>query len=163
MPPLTHLPSSSPSPSQMFPSQPFYFPLSTTNISLSPRFFCLCLLDPDSKQALLVFLPPHPHPIPFPSSSLTHTLPAFLPLSPDTPPAPSYSPSKNNHGPPSLHHLATTPPMASHPELSASACWTSMPVPKATQIYTHLPSSYLLKLFSFSVTIQTLFILLSLV
>lgn len=38
-----------------------------------------------------------------------------------------------------------------------------MPVPKATQIYTHLPSSYLLKLFSSPMTIQTLSILLSLV
>lgn len=95
MSPLTHLPSSSPSPSQMFPSQLSYFPRST-NISLSPRFFCLCLLDPDSKQALLIFLPPHPHPIPFPSSSLTHSLPPFLPLAPATPPSPP------------IHHLKTT-------------------------------------------------------
>lgn len=71
-----------------------YFPRST-NISLS-GFFCLCLLDPDSKQAPCSssFHPTPPHPFPF---ILPNTLSSSFPA-----PGSSHSPS------PPIHHLKTT-------------------------------------------------------
>ena len=157
-------------------SSPLFQSLTLPNVSLPTILFplkhqhlpvtqVLLSLPSGSRQqtshAHLPSTPPPPHPFPF---ILPNTLSSSFPAPGSSHSSVcSYSPSKNNHGPPSLHHLAPTPPTASHPELSASACWTSMPVRKATQIYTHLPSSYLLKLFSSSMTIQIPFILLSLV
>lgn len=117
-----------------------------TDISLLPRFS----LAPRSRQQTSLAQSSFQSPIPFPSSSLTHSLIPLLPcLQP--PIAASYSPSRNNHSPPSLHHLTPlfqsvpTSPNASHPESSAPARWASVPSPKPTPDHAHLPSSQLLK------------------
>lgn len=121
-----------------------------TNISLLPRFS----LAPWSRQQTNLAQSSFQSPIPFPSSSLTYSLIPLLPcLQP--PIAPSYSPSRNNHSPPSCHHLTPlfwsvpTSPNASHPEPSPPAGWASVPSPKPTQDHAHLPSSQLLKQHSF--------------